>query len=212
MEREGLPRGAIGKLLVVHKQARTTGWEVLTRLAGTQIWTQLVVATLQTPAGLYIIDPTLCDDAEPEGQWLERFPPERLNPTEAPTPSYLQWLFRCSDIAFQKMLALAKKNPAFYKHLLSHPAVAAWLERLGSPVRYWLERSGPVGEKFDPHVNGLAAAAIQVGPLVRGEVVRVRYGADFFTDAFWDTAGPFGARGLTAAREYLDQLRDTGGP
>jgi hypothetical protein len=51
MEREGIPRGAIGKLLIIHKAAPQRGWDVQTRLAGTQRWTQHVVATVETTAG-----------------------------------------------------------------------------------------------------------------------------------------------------------------
>src|SRR5205823_754068 len=150
--------------------------------------------TLQTPAGPYIIDPTLCDTAEPEQSWLDRFPPERLNPVVAPTRRFLRSLLQSSDVNFRLLLALAAKKVGVYKHLLSNPAVATRLEQLGSPVRYWLERRGPVAEKFDDHIAGLSTAAAQAGPLVRGAVVRVAYGTDFFTDVFWDTAGPLGSR------------------
>jgi len=207
MEREGIPRGAIGKLLVVHKAAPGNGWDLMTRLGGKQRWTQHVVATLETPAGPYIIDPTLCDTAEPERQWLDRFPPEGLNPVVAPTPRFLRALLRSSDFHFQQLLALASMTLEFYKHLLANPAVAARLEQLGSPVRYWLERRGPVAEKFDDHIDGLATAADQAGPVVRGEVIRVAYGTDFFIDVFWDTAGSLGKRGASDAQRHLTLLK-----
>jgi hypothetical protein len=89
-QREGISPQAIGKLLVVHKAAPGTGWNVQTRLAGTQSWIQHVAATIETTGGPYVIDPTLSDTAEPEQQWLERFPHEVLNPAVAPTPRFLQ--------------------------------------------------------------------------------------------------------------------------
>jgi hypothetical protein len=207
MEREGIPQSAIGKLLLVHKTAPRKGWDVTTRLAGKQRWAQHVVATLKTTSERYIIDPTLSDDAEPERQWLDRFPAEGGNPTATPTAQFLQSLLRSSDANFQKLLALAANRPAFYKLLPANPAVAARLEQLGSPVRHWLERWGPVAEQFDAHIAGLSTAADRAGPLVRGEVVRVAHGTDFFTDVFWDTAGPFGLRGASDAQGQLTRLR-----
>ncbi len=213
MEREGIPRNAIGKLLVVHKEAPTNGWHVQTRLAGMQWWTQHVVATLETPAGPYIIDPTLCDTGEPDWDWLERFPIQGLNPAAAPSPGFLQTLLGATDVNFRRLLArAARRLDCFYKHLLNNPAVAARLEQLGTPVRYWLEQRGPVPEKFDKHLVGLPAAGNQAGAVVRGEVVRVAYGTDFFTDLFWDTAGPKGVRGMGDARRILTQLRQRANP
>jgi hypothetical protein len=212
MEGEGLPRIAIGKLQVVHKDAPLKGWDMQTRLAGTQSWIQHVVATVETTVGLYIVDPILCDTAEPERQWLNRFPLPGLNPVGAPSQRFLQALLGSSDVAFEQLLALAANRPHSYKHLLNNPAVAARLEQLGSPVRSWLERRGPVAEKFDDHLIGLSSAADQAGPVVRGEIIRVAYGTDFFTDVFWDTAGPHGVRGMSKARDYLDQLRDEATP
>jgi hypothetical protein len=212
MEREGIPQGAIGKLLVVHKAAPNRGWDVLTRLAGAQRWMQHVVATVETTAGLYIIDPTLCDTAEPQRLWLDRFPPERLNPGVAPSPGFLQTLLRSSDVNFQRFLALAAQRLEFYKDLLNNPAVAARLEQLGSPVRYWLEQHGPVAEKFDDHLARLATAANQVGPVVRGEVIRVAYGIDFFADVFWDAAGSHGLRGASDAQRQVIRLKRQGQP
>jgi hypothetical protein len=180
---------------------------VQTRLAGTQTWIQHVVPTLETHAALYIIDPTLCDAAEPEGQWLDRFPPERLNPAVAPSQRFLQALLRSSDVNFQLFLALAADTPDFLKHLLGNPAVAARLEQLGRPVRHWLERRGPIAEEFDDHLVGLAAAANQAGELVRGEIIRVAYGVDFFTNVFWDTAGSEGLRGAADAQRQMTRLR-----
>jgi hypothetical protein len=212
MEREGIPKGAIGKLLVIHKAAPKQGWEVLTRLGGRQRWIQHVAATLETPAGPYVVDPTLCDAPEQEPTWLERFPPEWLNPVAAPTPGFLQALLNSTDVSFQKLLAQTAKRLESYKHLLGHPGVAARLEQLGNPVRRWLERQGPVPEKFDDHLAGLFAAANQAGLMVRGEIVRVSYGADFFVNVFWDTAGPLGDRGVSDARDYLDDLRKKAKP
>jgi hypothetical protein len=208
MEREGIFRGAIGKHLIIHKGAPNRGWEVQTRLAGMQTWIQHIVPTLETSAGAYIVDPTLCDTAEPEQKWLDRFPPERLNPVVAPSPRFLQLLLRCSDANFQLLLALAQNRPDFFKRLLGNRAVSTRLEQMGTPVRYWLERRGPIAEEFDDHIDGLEAAADQAGPVVRGEIIRVAHGTDFFRNVSWDTAGPLGAHGVSDARDYLDQLRD----
>jgi hypothetical protein len=207
MEREGIPAGAIGKLLVIHKEAPKRGWDVLTLLAGTQRWAQHVVPTVETSAGPYVIDPTLCDKAEAERQWLERFPLQGLNPVAAPTPGFLRSLLGASDVAFQQLLALAGNRPEFFKHLLVNPAVAARLEQLGSPVRCWLEQRGPVAEKFDDHLVRLTAAANQAGPVVRGEIIRVAHGMDFLTDVFWDLADPDGGRGMSDARDYTADPR-----
>jgi hypothetical protein len=170
------------------------------------------VATVETTAGPYIIDPTLCDTTEPQRQWLDRFPPERLNHGVAPSPGFLQTLLRSSDVNFQRFLALAAQRPEFYKDLLNNPAVAARLEQLGSPVRYWLEQSGPVAERFDDHIARLSTAADQAGPVVRGEIIRAGHGMDFFTDVFWDTAGARGARGMSSAQDYLNHLRGKAKP
>lgn len=212
LEREGVPTGAIGKILVVHKHAPRWGWTVPTRLGGAQTWIQHVAASLATDVGSHVLDPTLCLDAEAESAWLTRFPAESLNPAAAPTGAFIQSLMRAGDVAFRQLVALTASRPEAYKHLLSDPGIAARLARLGEPVRLWLERDGPVAELFDPHLLTLATAAEQHGPLVRGEVVRVSFGMDFFADVFWDTAGAFGVRGLTRARDELAQLKDNAKP
>jgi hypothetical protein len=206
MEREGIPQSAIGKVQIVHKEAPMSGWEVQTRLAGMQRWAQHVAATIETMSGRYVIDPTLSDTAEPERQWLERFPLSGLNPAAAPSPHFLQTLLVSSDVAFQGLLALAANRPEFFNHLLNNPAVAARLEQLGNPVLCWLERRGPIAEKFDDHIAGLATAADQAGPVVRGEAVRVTFGCDFFDDVPWDLAGP-SVYGHQGAQVYLQRMR-----
>jgi hypothetical protein len=213
MVREGLPSIAVGKILVLHKAAPRRGWAMQTRLGGTQTWMQHLAPTLLTDVGPYVIDPTLCDWAEEERQWLMRFPAEALNPAVVPpTPRFIQTVLRCSDVAFRQLLALAARTPEYYKHLLSDPGVAARLEQLGSPVRHWLERGGPIAETLDDHLTRLPTAANQTGPLVRGEVVRVAHGMDFFSDVFWDTAGRFGRRGVSDAALELTRLRQKATP
>jgi len=89
--------------------------------------------------------------------------------------------------------------------------VAARLGQLGQPVRHWIERTGPIPESFDDHLTTLRSAVNQTGPLVRGEVIRVAFGFDLFTDYPWDLAGQ-GAVGSAAARNYLDHLRGVNNP
>jgi hypothetical protein len=156
--------------------------------------------------GLYVIDPMLCDVPVEPPVWLERFPPQRLNPAASPSPGFIQSLLRASEAKFRLFLAAARARPEGYKHLLADVGIATRLAQLGEPVRHWIERTGPTGETIDEHLQRLPAAVNQAGPMVRGEVIRIAFGIDLFTDQPWDLAGP-GLFGVADARDYLRKMR-----
>ena len=113
---------------------------------------------------------------------------------------------QASDANFRLLLAATRTRPEFYKHLLADMGIATRLAQFGEPVRYWIERTGPILETFDDHLQTLLATVKQTGPMVKGEVIRVAFGIDLFSDYPWDLASP-GSVGVTAARAYLLKLR-----
>src|SRR5262249_31516090 len=154
------------------------GWNMQTRMGTRSIWMQHIAPTLETDLGPRVIDPMLCDVSVEPPVWLERFPPQRLNPAAAPSPGFIQALVRASDPNFRLLVAAARAGPEMYKPLLADVGIAARLAQLGEPVRHWIERTGPILETFDEHLRTLPAAVNQAGPMVRGEVIRVAFGID----------------------------------